>query len=551
MGEEYQALYRKWRPMTFGDVIGQNQVSETLCNGIASGRIAHAYLFCGTRGTGKTSTAKIFSRAVNCENPHNGEPCNECPTCRGILDGTIMDVYEMDAASNRGVENIRDIRDEIMYTPSGCTYKVYIIDEVHMLTSEAFNALLKTLEEPPAHAIFILATTEPHKIPATVLSRCQRFDFRRIGVAEIAARLSMIADKEQIDADAEAIELIAQFGDGSMRDALSLLDRCAAYGGEKLTAEAVTEIVGAADPKLLFDIAAAAAECNTQRALMLADDFLHRGKEPQNFLEELVRHFRSLMLCRTADSPEKLLEKTAETAEKLKKQAELFSVETILYYVRVLSEAINQSKWMTDPKLAVEIAVVKMCTPSCSTAPEALLARIDKLERIVRDISVNSASTAVEVKKPAEEKKNSTDAPPWNVAENKKQDDTIAAKTVDSDKAVSASTAEGEWQDWAEALSEIKKESKSLYAFLYNGKAYFDGTTVELELDSQFAYSRIAKPEGLEYLSKLFTRVSGKQIKAAAYIKGEKKKKNNVTAGIMDLAAKKNILGDKIDIINN
>lgn len=543
MSGEYQALYRKWRPMIFGDVIGQKQVTETLCNGVASGRIAHAYLFCGTRGTGKTSTAKIFSRAVNCENPQNGEPCNECPTCRGILDGSILDVYEMDAASNRGVENIRDIRDEIMYTPAGCSYKVYIIDEVHMLTTEAFNALLKTLEEPPPHAIFILATTEPHKIPATVLSRCQRFDFRRIGVGDIAERLAVIAESEGISADTEAIELIAQFGDGSMRDALSLLDRCSAYGAENLDAAAVTEIVGAADPKLLFDIAAAAAECDTQKALNLADSFLQCGKEPQNFLEELVRHFRAVMLCITAQAPEKLLEKTAETTEKLKKQSELFTVETILYYIQVLSEAINQSKWMTDPKLAAEIAVVKMCTPSCSTTPEALLARIDKLERTIKGIAV-SGMPVNEIKTTESEKQN--DAPPWNLPKNQQS----PAKAEPKDTPSETASKVGQWQDWADALSEIKKESKSLYAFLYNGKAYFDGKTVDLELESQFAYNRIAKPEGLEYLSKLFTRVSGKQINVTAYVKGEKKK-NDASAGIMDLAAKKDILGDKIDIINN
>ena len=273
----YQALYRKWRPMRFEDLVGQEHVSDTLRGAVSSGRIAHAYLFCGTRGTGKTSTAKIFSRAVNCENPTDGEPCNECPTCRGILNGTILDVYEMDAASNRGVESIREIREEVIYTPVGCKYKVYIIDEVHMLTTEAFNALLKTLEEPPAHTIFILATTDPNKIPPTVLSRCQRFDFRRIGVDDIVKRLTRITEAEKIDITPDAVELIAEIGDGSMRDAISTLDRCAAFGDEKLTTRRVGEITGIIGSEKLFDIVSAVAENNAKDALMTAGEVLNAG----------------------------------------------------------------------------------------------------------------------------------------------------------------------------------------------------------------------------------------------------------------------------------
>lgn len=549
MGEKFQALYRKWRPIVFEDIVGQKHVSDTLRNSIASGRIGHAYLFCGTRGTGKTSTAKIFSRAVNCENPNDGEPCNECPTCCGIADGSIMDVYEMDAASNRGVESIRDIRDEIIYTPAGCTYKVYIIDEVHMLTAEAFNALLKTLEEPPRHAIFILATTEPHKIPATVLSRCQRFDFRRIGVGEIAERLSKIAEAEKINADENAVELIAELGDGSMRDALSLLDRCAAFGYDKLTAADVTDIVGIADPKLLFDIVDAAAEKNTQKALELADDFLRMGKEPQNFLEELTSHFRCLMLCRSAEGAEKLLEKTSETAEKLKKQAQRFELGSIIYHIQVLSEALSRSKWISDPKIAVEVAMVKLCNPAVNDGTEALLARIEQLEKAVKDGAIVSDKRNAAAKDVAKPNTKSEDAPPWNT-----DDDKNASKPVDDtqlrEKKVSDDSM-NDWKDWAEALSEIKKESKSLFAFLYNSSAFINGTEIELELDSQFAYDRIAKPEGLEYLSRLFSRVSGQRLSVSAYIKGQKKADSSDGIGIMDLAKKKDVLGDKIDIIKS
>ncbi len=543
MSESYQALYRKWRPMTFEDVVGQNHVSDTLKNGIATGRIAHAYLFCGTRGTGKTSTAKIFSRAVNCENPKNGEPCNECATCRGILEGSILDVYEMDAASNRSVENIREIRDEIVYTPAGCTYKVYIIDEVHMLTTEAFNALLKTLEEPPSHALFVLATTEPHKIPATVLSRCQRFDFRRIGVEEIAKRLTKIVEAEGILATPDALELVAELGDGSMRDALSILDQCAAFGLDQLTSEKVTEIVGVADPKALFAVAAAVASADTAKALLCAHDCFQKGKEVQNFLEELTTHFRSLLICKSAENPAQLLERTAEAALRYQEQSRQFSVEQLLYMIKVLGEAISQAKWMSAPQVAAETALVKLCNPAYTTEPEALLARIEKLERLLAkgsDFSSASALPVAEETKPEEK-------PPWNLP--KEVEDSISKQTKEVPKEKPLSEEADVWDLWAEALQEVKKESKALFAFLYNAKAFQRGTCIELELDNQIAYNRIAKPEGLQYLGNLFSRISGETLQAKAFLAGERQRETTQSMDILDLAQKKNIFGDKMTII--
>ncbi|MEE1013955.1 MAG: DNA polymerase III subunit gamma/tau [Clostridia bacterium] len=573
MADSYQALYRKWRPMTFDDVVGQKHVSDTLKTGIATGRIAHAYLFCGTRGTGKTSTAKIFSRAVNCENPQNGEPCNECPTCRGILDGSILDVYEMDAASNRGVENIREIRDEVIYTPAGCTYKVYIIDEVHMLTAEAFNALLKTLEEPPKHALFILATTEPHKIPATVLSRCQRFDFRRIGVDDIAGRLSQIAKAEGIGATPDALELVAELGDGSMRDALSLLDQCAAFGYEELTTGLVTEIVGIADPKTLFAVADAVAEGNTKEALLQTDGFLRQGKEVQNFLEELTLHFRSLLICKTADDPAELLERTPEAAARFQTQAERFSVEQILYMIGVLSECLAQAKWMATPQVAAEVAMVKLCNPAYSTEPSALLARLEKLERMLAQgvtavpaespSSVTSGDTFSQGRRPTSNPAEDGDTPPWNVPA---EEAASAAETTPTESPSSvtsgdtfpsggrlASNATGQeevWEFWADALQEVKNESKLLYAFMSNAKGILNGSTVEIELSNQVAFNKIATPQGLEYLSKLFSRISGQNLRAEAFLAGERKKQEE-KASIFDLAQKKDLLGDKLHIIQN
>ena len=546
MAGSYQALYRKWRPMTFDDVVGQKHVSDTLKTGIASGRIAHAYLFCGTRGTGKTSTAKIFSRAVNCQSPVNGEPCNECDSCRGILDGSILDVYEMDAASNRGVDNIREIRDEVAYTPAGCTYKVYIIDEVHMLTKEAFNALLKTLEEPPGHAIFILATTEPHKIPTTVLSRCQRFDFRRIGVGDISERIFEIIKAENISADDDAVQLIAELGDGSMRDALSILDQCAAFGYDNLTRELVTDIVGIADPKMLMEVAAAIAEGDTKTALIKTETLLKQGKEVQNFIEELTAHFRNLLICKATDNPAELLEKTDDAAEKFKEQAELFSTEQILYSVRLLGDSLAQAKRMSAPQIAAETAIVKLCNPEYSTEPDAVLARIGKLEKMIsRGVTVS----AKQVEKPSDSNEETIeDAPPWDVPKEEKETEVVAVNEEPVKEKAEKTGTEEIWEHWADALQEIKGKSVKLFAFLYSGKAFLVGNTVEIELATQMAYDRIATPNGIAYLEELFSGIAKENLNVKVFIEGSRKGEENSESGIENLAKKKDLFGGKINI---
>lgn len=582
MSGNYQALYRKWRPMTFGETVGQEHVSDTLKNSIASDRIAHAYLFCGTRGTGKTSTAKIFSRAVNCEHPIDGEPCNECPTCKGILDGSILDVYEMDAASNRGVDDIRVIRDEVLYTPAGCTYKVYIIDEVHMLTDIAFNALLKTLEEPPRHAIFILATTEPHKLPATILSRCQRFDFRRIGVDAIAKRMTKIAEAEGIHATPDALELVAELGDGSMRDALSILDQCAAYGLAELRTENVVDIVGIVDKQVLFDLAGSILNQDTKTALIAADSFLAMGKETLNFFEDFITHFRNLLICKSTDDPAELLETTAESAAKYKAQAELCSVEQILYFIKTLSEQFTQAKYMSNPQIAVEMAIVKLCAPQYSSDAEALLSRIERLERaLVSGASAQpqshaqaqpapaaetqppASSPAPAVQTPAPSASAASEQPPWSVPEPPKPEpvqeqpvpqtvDTAVPQPAAQPVSRPASGTDGKWELWAEALNEIKKESKSLYMFMYSASAYDRDEIIEVELETEMAYQKIATPNGLEYLSSLFSKVSGGPKRAQAVLKGKKKAEpEREQPSIMDLAKKKDLLGDKMNIIQH
>ena len=543
----YRALYRKWRPMTFDDVVGQKHISDTLRSSVASGRIAHAYLFCGTRGTGKTSTAKIFSRAVNCENPVNGEPCNECPTCKGILGGSILDVYEMDAASNRGVENIREIRDEVVYTPVGCKYKVYIIDEVHMLTAEAFNALLKTLEEPPPHVLFVLATTEPHKIPQTVLSRCQRFDFRRIGVDEISGRISKIASSEGIDITPDAAELIAELGDGSMRDAISLLDRCTGFGEDKLTTDRVSDIIGIVGTNRLFEIADAVAENNARGALLVSGEVLRIGGEAQNLLENLIEHFRCLLICKAADDTKDLLEKTEQSAQRYSEQAKGFSVERLLFSIKILGEYLSLSKWMSNPKIAVEMAMVKLCMPSYSSDNDALLARIEQLETTVANLGSGTALPSL-----SNDKKTvpTDELPPWDIEE----DVPDKQQNVEPSQPVSQASPDvgSKWEFWPEALSEIKKESKSLFAFLYIADTVLKGDAIEIEVGSRLAYDKIATPAGIEYLSKLFSRISGQNLSVKIFIKGERPSEDEPDSNapsIMDLAAKREMLGDKIEIV--
>jgi len=376
----YQAIYRKWRPLTFEDVVGQTHITDTLKTELTTNRVAHAYLFCGTRGTGKTSTAKILSRAINCENQlPNGNPCNECASCRGILSGSIMDVVEIDAASNNGVDNIRDLRDEIAYTPANVKFKIYIIDEVHMLSPGAFNALLKTLEEPPAHAVFILATTEPHKIPATIQSRCQRFDFRRISVHHIAGRIGEITRKDNINITLDAIRLVAELGDGSMRDALSILDLCSGITGE-ITREDIENVAGIVDKTVLHSIASALTTGDTSQAIVLVNKMIVMGRDVGNMLDELLAYFRELMICKIMDNPEEVLDKAVEDLLLSNDLANATSKEAILHTIRLLADTVSVCKYSTNPRIMFEAALVKICNPQLDSTTEAFAARLKKIE---------------------------------------------------------------------------------------------------------------------------------------------------------------------------
>lgn len=377
----YTALYRKFRPGEFEDVKGQDHISTTLQNQIRAGRIGHAYLFCGTRGTGKTSVAKIFAKAVNCLQPVNGSPCGECEMCKAIAAGTSMNVIEIDAASNNGVDNIREIREEVTYRPTEGKYKVYIIDEVHMLSIGAFNALLKTLEEPPEYVIFILATTEVHKIPITILSRCQRYDFKRISIDTIAARLSDLMVKEEIEVEEKAIRYIAKVADGSMRDALSLLDQCIAfYLGQRLTYDHVLEVLGAVDTSVFSKMLRQILSRDVTAVLATLDELIMQGRELTQLATDFTWYLRNLLLAKSSDNMEDVLDVSTENLAQLKEEAEMVENDMLLRYIRIFSELSNQLKYATQKRVLLEVTLIKLCRPEMEAKDDTILERIRAME---------------------------------------------------------------------------------------------------------------------------------------------------------------------------
>lgn len=380
----YTALYRKFRPSEFADVKGQDHIITTLQNQIRANRIGHAYLFCGTRGTGKTTVAKIFAKAVNCEHPVDGSPCGECETCRSIAAGTSMNVIEIDAASNNGVDNIREIREEVAYRPTEGRYKVYIIDEVHMLSIGAFNALLKTLEEPPEYVIFILATTEVHKIPITILSRCQHYDFKRISIETITDRMKELMDTEHVEAEDKALRYIAKAADGSMRDALSLLDQCIAfYMGQKLTYDNVLEVLGAVDTDVFSRLLRKVIDRDVAGVLDVVDDLVMQGRELTQLAADFTWYLRNLLLVKTSDNIEDVLDVSTENMAQLKEEAQMIEPDMLFRYIRIFSELSNQLKYATQKRVMLEVALIKLCTPAMENTQDSLLDRIRAVEEKV------------------------------------------------------------------------------------------------------------------------------------------------------------------------
>lgn len=377
----YMALYRKFRPSSFDDVKGQDSIVKTLKNQIKSQRVGHAYLFCGTRGTGKTTIAKILAKAVNCEHPIEGNPCNQCKACLSIIKQTSMNVIEIDAASNNGVDNIREIVEEIQYSPTEGNYKVYIIDEVHMLSTGAFNALLKTLEEPPSYVMFILATTEAHKIPITILSRCQRYDFRRITIDVIGERLNELMKKEGVFAEEKAIRYLAKVADGSMRDALSLLDQCIAfYFGEELTYDKVLDVLGAVDVEVYASLFDAISTYNVISCLEILDQSIINGKEIGQFINDFIWYLRNMLLVSSSNQATDMVDVSSDYIEILRKKASVIPVDTLMRYIRIFSELSNQIKYATQKRVLTEVAFVKICRPMMEENYDSILERIRAIE---------------------------------------------------------------------------------------------------------------------------------------------------------------------------
>ncbi len=483
----YQVLYRKYRPQVFSDIAGQEHVTSTLSNELKEGKISHAYLFNGSRGTGKTTCARILAKAVNCLNPQDGNPCNECEMCRGIDNGSILDVIEIDAASNRGVDNIRDLTDEANFTPANAKYRVYIIDEVHMLTIEAFNALLKTLEEPPEHVKFILATTEVHKLPPTILSRCQRFDFRRIPVEDIVKRLKFVCQSEGLSIDDSAANLVASIADGALRDALSLLDQCASRSKD-ITAEVVESAAGMAGKSYLYDLADALNDKDTAKVFQMIDDLHNASCDMERLCSELISHFRNLMVVKTVKKAEGLIVCTAEELRKIGEQSQKFTLENILYCLSQLETTLANIKRGLSGRIETEMAMVRICSPKLDETNKGLLSRVAELEmklssiaqgeRVVVKQETKPAETPVkEEKKPALPVEDSFTPPP-------EEDDFAPPAPVEKPKPAPvqapSDNTEGDkpFALWAETMAILGETNKPLKGLLAGSSAVVRGDFV-------------------------------------------------------------------------
>lgn len=511
----HKALYRVYRPKNFSDVIGQEHIVRTLKNQIENNNVGHAYLFCGTRGTGKTSTAKIFSRAVNCTNLHNDEPCNECENCREILEDKTMDVVEIDAASNNSVDDIRELRENVKYSPAKSKYKVYIIDEVHMLSQGAFNALLKTLEEPPSYVIFILATTEPHKIPATILSRCQRFDFKRVTVKDISSRMRYICEKEGIEADEKALNLIARNSQGALRDALSILDQCISFEGNKISYNDVIELLGSVNIEQLFDLAESIIKEDTRKSLQILNDFIIWGKDVRNLVNDLIDHFRNLMVCKISNDLDEIISLPEETIDLLKQQAETIDTNNLIRILNILSEAQDGMKISSNPRVLMEVTMMKIAQPMFDESKEALIKRIENLEQKIEsgNIKVNHISTNQTVDNFNENNQQNN-----NTVE-KQEDENIEYENLKGDdiKLVEKS--------WKKILQKMKEDKNQVIRALLQDVDSFNISEDTLYIiftdNYSFAKSRLDSPVTIQYVEKVIREVLNRSFSVKIALKSQ------------------------------
>lgn len=498
----YMALYRKFRPTTFAEVKGQDHIVTTLKNQIKTGRIGHAYLFCGTRGTGKTTVAKILAKAVNCENPADGEPCNQCSTCQGIIDGSSMNVMEIDAASNNGVDNIREIKEQVQYSPASGKYKVYIIDEVHMLSIGAFNALLKTLEEPPEYVIFILATTEVHKIPITILSRCQRYDFHRITADTIKKQLADLMRQEQVEVEEKALEYIARMADGSMRDALSLLDQCIAfYLGKKLTYDNVLDVLGTVDIQVYSDLLDDILASDVTKVMSLLEEVTRQGREWSQFITDFLWYLRNLLLAGKGTAASEALEVSTDQLKLLQEKAETVDENTLIRFIRILSELLNELRFATSKRVLVEVEMVKLCKPQMEADQTSLLERIRQLENQLNQLIKNGVSVQAvpSQKQEIQEKKVQKD--------DKKQLEEKFPKA----KVEELMDIVNHWRDVKRSLSPQMKFSLQKATLTVNDEGNALKIMFPKEMNVESGYF-LEKPERIKQLKQELERQSGREI---------------------------------------
>ena len=492
----YQALYRKFRPEVFEDVSGQDAIVTTLKNQIKTNRIGHAYLFCGTRGTGKTTVAKIFARAVNCENPsEDGSPCLKCEICKGLKDGTLMNVIEIDAASNNGVENVRTIIDEISYSPSRGKYKVYIIDEVHMLSAGAFNALLKTLEEPPEYVIFILATTEVAKIPVTILSRCQRYDFRRMSIDTMVNRMRTLVDKEQADVEDRALKFIARTADGSMRDALSLLDQCLAFNyGKELTYDRALDVLGAVDSSVYVDFMDKILKEDLSGAINILDENIMRGRELGSFVNDLIWHMRNMLLLSTSDDSNAdiadVLGVSTDTLEQIRISAKKTDPETLMRFIRIFSELSGQIRFSQQKRVLTEIAIVKLMRPQMEDDISSVKQRLAQVERKMNKletdgVKVSKSAPVAEIDRP---KRPLPDALPEDVS--------LAAA------------------NWGKI---VRNSDPSIKNFLDLSEPSTDGKNLIIKCMDDIQADTLKQPENIDLINDVLERELGKKVVFSIY----------------------------------
>lgn len=555
----YRVLYRKWRPQTFDDVSGQEHITTTLKNELIAGRLNHAYLFTGSRGTGKTTCAKILAKAVNCLDVHNGNPCGKCEVCRGIDDGSILDVVEMDAASNRNIDDIRQIIDEVQFKPAKCKYRVYIIDEVHMLTTQAFNALLKTLEEPPEHVIFILATTEVHKLPQTILSRCQKFEFHRIPPRAIADRLLFVAQQEEVALSDSAAMLIASVADGALRDGLSLLDRCIAISSD-IDEEVVRNAAGLARKTYLYELAACAINKNTAKSLEIIDRLYGESKDMARLCDELIAHFRALMLIKSVRNPRDILVMSDDEFEEAQTQSDYLSLADIVYYMDVLSRAYQRMGKGTGDRTELEMAMVKLSSSELDGTTEAMTQRISALEKAVKKgITVNYApsSESVEEKSYVSEYKTEPmkeinaeepettfadepkSAPKQNIAEPVGIQETEKPKApvakpapvpVSKPSRTPANLDEiyknaKPFPEWVDVVSNMKPISRTIAAAFSGSTAYVSDSYLLIDTTNEMAFELLKSSTNREGIRKIILESTGRVYKLGPYKRVEEKKK--------------------------